>query len=173
LARFIVFAHPKCFDLLFVFAEIILGPRVRPCGSVEVISRRDDSTSIHRLARREKSLESFCRFAGGRLRAGRGTDCEPRRLALSVSAAKEVEQVAFLLLGSIFTERRGTRLERIHTFKLAVRFPERSDCLHAAPFKMYSVCWGAFDSAKNHKRQRRKRQSVTAKREKSQTPKFV
>ena len=33
--------------------------------------------------------------------------------------------------------------------------------------------WEAFDSAKNHKRQRRKRQSVTAKREKSQTPKFV
>jgi len=32
---------------------------------------------------------------------------------------------------------------------------------------------GAFDSAKNHKRQRRKRQSVTAKREKSQTPKVV
>jgi len=32
---------------------------------------------------------------------------------------------------------------------------------------------GAFDSAKNHKRQRRKCQSVTAKREKSQTPKFV
>ena len=32
---------------------------------------------------------------------------------------------------------------------------------------------GAFDSAKNHKRQRRKRKSVTAKREKSQTPKFV
>jgi len=32
---------------------------------------------------------------------------------------------------------------------------------------------GAFDSAKNHKRQRHKRQSVTAKREKSQTPKFV
>jgi len=32
---------------------------------------------------------------------------------------------------------------------------------------------GAFDSAKNHKGQRRKRQSVTAKREKSQTPKFV
>ena len=31
----------------------------------------------------------------------------------------------------------------------------------------------AFDSAKNHKRQRRKRQSVTAKREKLQTPKFV
>ena len=31
----------------------------------------------------------------------------------------------------------------------------------------------AFDSAKNHKRQRRKRQSVTAKRAKSQTPKFL
>jgi len=33
--------------------------------------------------------------------------------------------------------------------------------------------WGAFDSAKNHKHQRCKRQSVTAKLEKSQTPKFV
>ena len=32
---------------------------------------------------------------------------------------------------------------------------------------------GAFGSAKNHKRLRRKRQSVTAKREKSQTPTFV
>ena len=38
---------------------------------------------------------------------------------------------------------------------------------------LYSLCWGSFDSAKIHKRQRRKRQSVTAKREKSQTPKFV
>jgi len=37
----------------------------------------------------------------------------------------------------------------------------------------HNINWGAFDSAKNHKRQRRKRQSVTAKREKSQTPKFV
>jgi len=32
---------------------------------------------------------------------------------------------------------------------------------------------GGIHSAKNHKRQRRKRQSVTAKREKLQTPKFV
>jgi len=39
--------------------------------------------------------------------------------------------------------------------------------------KRYLLDRGAFDSAKNHKRQRRKRQSVTAKREKSQTPKFV
>jgi len=31
----------------------------------------------------------------------------------------------------------------------------------------------AFDSAKNRKCQRRKRQSVTAKQEKSQTPKFA
>ena len=31
----------------------------------------------------------------------------------------------------------------------------------------------AFISAKKHKRQRRKRQSVAAKREKSQTPKFI
>ena len=43
------------------------------------------------------------------------------------------------------------------------------------PAGLEAACpkWGAFDSAKNHKRQRRKRQSVTAKREKSQTPKFI
>jgi len=35
----------------------------------------------------------------------------------------------------------------------------------------FSATWVAVISAKNHKRQRRKRQSVTAKREKSQTPK--
>jgi len=34
-------------------------------------------------------------------------------------------------------------------------------------------CRVAVTSAKNHKRQRRKRQSVTAKREKSQTPKVL
>jgi len=33
--------------------------------------------------------------------------------------------------------------------------------------------WVAVISTKNHKRQRRKRQSVTAKREKSQTPKVL
>jgi len=33
--------------------------------------------------------------------------------------------------------------------------------------------WVAVISAKNHKRHRRKRQSVTAKREKSQTPKAL
>ena len=40
---------------------------------------------------------------------------------------------------------------------------------------MFQRCWdrGAFDSAKNRKRQRRKRQSVTVKREKSQTQKVV
>jgi len=32
---------------------------------------------------------------------------------------------------------------------------------------------GAFDSTKMHKRQRHQRQSTTAKREKSQTPKFI
>ena len=37
----------------------------------------------------------------------------------------------------------------------------------------YYLRRGVFDSAKNHKRQRRKRQSVTAKRKKSQTPKLV
>jgi len=38
--------------------------------------------------------------------------------------------------------------------------------------RIRSSLWGAFDSAKNHKR-RRKRQSVNAKREKSLTAKLV
>jgi len=37
----------------------------------------------------------------------------------------------------------------------------------------YTSLWVAVISAKNRKRQRRKRQSVTAKREKSQTPKVL
>jgi len=40
-------------------------------------------------------------------------------------------------------------------------------------FGGYKTIRVAVISAKNHKRQRRQRQSVTAKREKSQTPKFV
>jgi len=43
----------------------------------------------------------------------------------------------------------------------------------AAQFSMKACCRVAVTSAKNHKRQRRKRQSVTAKREKSQTPKVL
>jgi len=39
--------------------------------------------------------------------------------------------------------------------------------------KMLNVSWVAVISAKSHKRQRRKRQSVTAKREKSQTPQVL
>jgi len=47
---------------------------------------------------------------------------------------------------------------------------KEATCTFSLPFLAENV-WRAFDSAKNH--QRRKRQSVTAKREKSQTPKFV
>jgi len=50
------------------------------------------------------------------------------------------------------------------------------DSVTGPPPKEMRLCWkgrGAFDSAKNHKRQRRKRQSVTTKRAESQTPKFV
>jgi len=39
--------------------------------------------------------------------------------------------------------------------------------------KFYYYKGDAFDCTKNRKRQRRKRQSVTAKREKSQKPKFA
>jgi len=47
------------------------------------------------------------------------------------------------------------------------------ELIENATFVRWGQYGGAFDSAKNHKRPRRKRQSVTAKREKSQTPKFV
>jgi len=46
-------------------------------------------------------------------------------------------------------------------------------CKHATHCRKRNVSGGAFDSAKNHKPQRRNRQSVTAKREKSQTSKFL
>jgi len=48
-----------------------------------------------------------------------------------------------------------------------------SECKAAARGKGAGVERVAVISAKNHKRQRRKRQSVTAKREKSQTPKVL
>jgi len=56
---------------------------------------------------------------------------------------------------------------------------KQTPLFHRKVFRGFPIGgWGesegwAFDSAKNHKRQRRKRQSVTAKREKSQTPEFV
>ena len=40
-------------------------------------------------------------------------------------------------------------------------------------FLLYRILWVAVISAKNHKRRRRKRQSVTAERERSQTPKVL
>jgi len=46
--------------------------------------------------------------------------------------------------------------------------PWRETCIDFISFNRVAVI-----SAKNHKRQRRKRQSVTAKREKSQTPKLL
>jgi len=54
-------------------------------------------------------------------------------------------------------------------FKKLATFSQRLYFEHM----LLNIFKGAFDSAKNHKRQRRKRQSVTAKREKSQTPKFL
>jgi len=45
--------------------------------------------------------------------------------------------------------------------------------LHFLRHTFYTLVRVAVISAKNHKRQRRKRQSVTAKREKSQTPKVL
>ena len=55
--------------------------------------------------------------------------------------------------------------------KTNLRKPHWQHCVKHAPEDV--IFGGAFDSAKSHKRQRRKRQSVTAKREKSQTLKFV
>ena len=65
----------------------------------------------------------------------------------------------------------GTDIHRGSCYKFIHFQTERTEQV-PYPLKLVSKR-GAFDSAKNHKRQRRKRQSVTAKREKSQTPKFV
>ena len=58
-------------------------------------------------------------------------------------------------------------------FVLSLGLHLRAVNLFFASMNCIRIGGGAFDSAKNHKHQRRKRQSVTAKREKSQTPKFV
>jgi len=70
-------------------------------------------------------------------------------------------------------------LKRPFIDRVLDRFIFKTNQITLFPFFMHLLTqnrWayrGAFDSAKNHKRQGRKRQSVTAKREKSQTPKFV
>ena len=76
--------------------------------------------------------------------------------------------------------RRRPRDEKTHQMGKTSRFKISSETIRntraAGPLtRTISIAddRGAFDSAKNHKRQRRKRQSVTAKREKSQTSKFV
>jgi len=55
--------------------------------------------------------------------------------------------------------------------------PQKTEYSHATALCYYILSYGvirvAVISAKKHKRQRRKRQSVTAKREKSQTPKVL
>jgi len=73
-------------------------------------------------------------------------------------------------------KRTSLRPEIIISLKSLLSFPYPSISPFYSSFFIYffkAKLWGAFDSAKNHKRQRRKRQSVTAKRGKSQTPKFV
>jgi len=59
-----------------------------------------------------------------------------------------------------------TAQNKLRIFKTNQRLGVRKKNRFHAPTLM--AAWEAFDSAKNHKRQRRKRQSVTAKRERSQ-----
>jgi len=69
------------------------------------------------------------------------------------------------------------RKEMYHCHKLALGNLTRrrmSGCFsHHPEVSRSNLLWVAVINAKNHKRQRRKRQSVTAKREKSQTPKVL
>jgi len=57
--------------------------------------------------------------------------------------------------------------------KFIFRKEQNTYLLRFSSLRKKGIERGAFDSAKNHERQRRKRQSVTAKREKLQTPKFA
>jgi len=61
-----------------------------------------------------------------------------------------------------------TLLQAVEELHLFLRFAIYKSWGEAVNFN-----WVAVISAKKHKRQRRKRQSVTAKREKSQKPKFI
>jgi len=72
--------------------------------------------------------------------------------------------------GSILKNNQNTNHPRFGFIpKTGIAFPKTGFCFCVPPrINLSSSGWGAFDSAKN-----RKRQSVTAKREKSQTPKFV
>ena len=81
-------------------------------------------------------------------------------------------------LGSAYCKRyapRGTSVNRKDCDKLissmatgTIAHPEQVRKVIQAKMERVAVI-----SAKNHKRQRRKRQSVTSKREKSQTPSFI
>jgi len=64
--------------------------------------------------------------------------------------------------------------QQIHHYELPRgSYRDMSRARAATNFMMGVFVGVAVISAKNHKRQRRKRQSVTAKREKSQTPKVL
>jgi len=84
----------------------------------------------------------------------------------------------YLVRVKLFMEREKIDLSHRVESSLKVSFQSErvqelnyDNILEIFSLKMYPCkVRGAFDSAKNHKRQRRKRQSVTAKQEKSQTP---
>jgi len=60
-----------------------------------------------------------------------------------------------------------------YKFLKITKVGNRQDVDSCTRYTQGKKTWGTFDSAEKHKRQRRKRQSETAKREKSQTSKFV
>jgi len=106
--------------------------------------------------------------------AGANRNLKTRGLCYSIVSRRqrEMHRIPSAFSKLVFQVASGECWIRSAKFNLAVMY---AYCGLSASFNGH--IWahrlevrGAFDSAKNHKRQRRKRQSVTAKREKSQTP---
>ena len=98
---------------------------------------------------------------------------------ISLELAYAGEPILQTLLGDDLDVEEGALLWSVYMARGSAAYYTRRDVRHFILIKQttnitqYRYIWGGFDSAKNHQRQRRKRQSLTAQREKSQTPKFV
>jgi len=111
-----------------------------------------------------------------------GPECVPvlvygglslRRRRTNLFATRKSQQSLLINEQSVLINERGNRSKEVTERDVKTNLCCRLWYYFTNNYLHRDTNGGAFDSAKNHKRQRRKRQSVTAKRVKSQTPKFV